>query len=62
MIDLKKALQEESIPFIPMIEIVFNKLHQQQHNIYEITPEFIMELGRAYKTALIGNTTVDADH
>ena len=59
-IELKRTLQEESIPFIPVIEIVFEKLHQPQ-KIYEITPEFIMELGRAYKVALIGNAIIAYD-
>ena len=52
--DLKKILEKYELPFLNIVHLVFDQLHTER--CYEITPEFITDLGNAYMMAAIQNT------
>jgi hypothetical protein len=52
--DLKKILEKYELPFLNIVHLVFGQLHTER--CYEITPEFITDLGNAYMMAAIQNT------
>ena len=54
--DFEKKLTKEKIPFIPVFQMVFTQLHQKK-NCYEITPDFIQQLGTQYMSAAVQNSS-----
>lgn len=55
--ELKPELEELNLPFIRIIEHVFNNLHGK--NCHTITPEFIEDLGAMFFSDSIANTPHD---
>ena len=55
--ELEEHLQEEEIPFIEVVHLVFEQLHSEC--AYKIEPGFIQTLGTAFMLAQINNTSQD---
>lgn len=54
--ELKTVLTSMKLPFVNIVELVFENLHQKDAQCYEITPDFIADLGNAYMLGAIQNT------
>ena len=54
-VDLEKVLISLDLPFLDIVHLVFNNLHNGK--FYKITPEFISDLGSAYIYAAVQNTS-----
>jgi hypothetical protein len=52
--ELQSIIEKSHLPFMELIHLVFDNLHHGQ--CYEITPDFISQLGTAYMVAAIQNT------
>ena len=55
--DLKPLLEKLNLPFIRIVEYVFNNLHGK--DCYKITPSFIEGLGAMYLSDMIRNTPME---
>lgn len=53
--ELEEVLQDEGIPFVQVIHLVYDQLHTEC--AYRITPDFIQDLGTTFMVSQIKNTS-----